>query len=154
MARLSRRALVAGAGATPLLDAAARQARVTPKDDPVLLLCNHYADLQRRKEWLHRRWGDIEVWLSRHHNWFALTKAQQRALPAAHELFAVDQELEDLGVEDAHVLRRLRKVSARTIEGVTAKLSVVADVIDPEDYPSAHRALLGAISDLRGIRQR
>jgi len=41
--------------------------------------------------------------------------------------------------------------AAVTIEGAAAKLGVVAKAIDPDDYPSAHRVLLSAITDLRAI---
>jgi hypothetical protein len=38
--------------------------------------------------------------------------------------------------------------AARTLEGIIAKLKIVAREIEPEDYPPAHGALLSALRDL------
>lgn len=147
----SRRTTVAGVAAAPLLGASAAAAAPSLAD-PVLLITAHYADLSARQEGLLRRWGRIEARLVRECVWFTLSKAEQRALPQAQALYVIDAELERIGRESVQVLRRLRTIPARTFEGAIAKLGGVADVIEPDDYPSAHRALLGAISDLRALR--
>ncbi len=152
MARLSRRKVVAGMGSVPLLTQA-KLAKAT-EADPVLLLCAHYGDLLRRQETLMRRWGDREAWLAKHRNWFLLSKEAQRALPEAQALYAIDVEYESCVREGVRVMRRLRAVPALTIEGAAAKLSVVADAMEPDDYPSAHRVLTSAIADLRALARR
>jgi hypothetical protein len=153
MARLSRRGVVAGVGAAPLLGAGAAAA-APASVDPVLVLTEHYGDLDRRKDVLLRRWGRIEARLARRFDWFKLSEAERRALPQAQELHAIDAEIERIGKESVYVLRRLRAVPARTLEGAIAKLGVVADMIEPDDYPSAHRVLLGAIADLQALGAR
>jgi hypothetical protein len=117
--------------------------------DPVLVLCAHYGELARRQERLMRQWGDREAWLSDNRNWFNLSKAEQRALPEAQWLYAIDAEYERCVRAGVRIVRRLRGVPALTEDGAAAKLSVVAEVIDPEDYPGAHRVLLSTIEDLR-----
>lgn len=150
MARLSRRNVVAALGSAPLLaDGAAAKVAET---DPVLLLCAHYGDLVRRQEWLMRRWGDHEAWLADDRNWFVLSKADQKAVPEAGLLQAIDDEYDRCVREGAGIVRRLRSIPAMSLVGAAAKLSVVAEVIDPEDYPAAHRLLLAVISDLHAIR--
>ncbi|GIK48515.1 MAG: hypothetical protein BroJett013_12120 [Alphaproteobacteria bacterium] len=149
MARLSRRKVVAALGSAPLL----ADGRVTAAAaaDPVLLLCAHYRELARRQELLIRRWGDREAWLGDNRDWFNLSKAEQRALPEAQLIYAIDAEYDRCVRTGVRIIRRLRAVPALTVDGAAAKLSVVAEVIDPEDYPGAHRVLLSAIEDLRAI---
>ncbi len=147
MARLSRRKVVAALGSAPLL--AGGKVTVAAAADPVLLLCAHYGELARRQERLLRQWGDREAWLGDNRDWFNLSKAEQRALPEAQLLYAIDAEYELCVRAGVRIVRRLRSVPALTADGAAAKLSVVAEVIDPEDYPGAHRILLSTIEDLR-----
>ncbi len=88
MARLSRRKLVAGMSAAPWLSEVklANAAAV----DPVLVLCGHYADLMRHGEALLRRWSDREAWLGKHRDWFSLSDDEQKRLPEAQVLYAID----------------------------------------------------------------
>lgn len=149
MDRLSRRKVVAALGAAPLLaDGKFTAAAVA---DPVLVLCAHYGELARRQERLMRQWGDREAWLGDNRNWFNLSKAEQRALPEAPLLYAIDAEYDRCVRAGVRIVRRLRALPALTVDGAAAKLSVVAEVIDPEDYPGAHRVLLSAIEDLRAM---
>jgi hypothetical protein len=147
MARLSRRRVVAALGSAPLL--ADDKVTAAVAADPVLLLCAHYGELARRQELLMRQWGDREAWLSDNRDWFSLSKTEQRALPEAQLLYAIDAEYERCVRAGVRIVRRLRAVPALTVDGAAAKLSVVAEVIDPEDYPGAHRILLSTIEDLR-----
>ncbi len=147
MARLSRRKVVAALGSAPLL--VDRKFTAATAADPVLLLCAHYGELARRQERLLRKWGDREAWLGDNRDWFSLSKAEQRALPEAQLLYAIDEEYDRCVRAGVRIVRRLRDVSALTVDGAAAKLSVVAEVIDPEDYPGAHGVLLSVIEDLR-----
>jgi hypothetical protein len=152
MARLSRRKLVAGMSAAPwLTDVELARAAAA---DPVLVLCGHYADLMRHGEMLLRRWSDHEAWLGKHRDWFRLSDDEQKQLPEAQLLYAIDAEYEQCTRECARVLRRLRSVPAVTVEGAIAKLSIATEAIEPDDYPSAHRVLLSAITDLRTLQPR
>jgi hypothetical protein len=133
MARLSRRKVIAALGLAPLLadgkftsDAAA---------DPVLVLCAHYGELARRQEHLMRQLGDREAWLGDNRDWFSLSKAEQRALPEAQLLYAIDEEYDRCVRAGVRIVRRLRGVPARTVDGAAAELSVVAEVIDPGGLP-------------------
>ncbi len=64
---------------------------------------------------------------------------------------AIDDEIERIASQSAAIVRKLGDSPTRTLGGAIAKLNVVAHVIDPDDYPSAHDVLLGAIEDLRAI---
>lgn len=100
-----------------------------------------------------RRWGDHEAWLADNRNWFVLSKADQKAVPEAGLLQAIDDEYDRCVREGASIVRRLRSIPAISVAGAVAKLSVVAEVIDPEDYPAAHRVLLATMADLRAIER-
>lgn len=152
MTRLSRRKIVAGMGSVPLLTQA-KLAKVV-EADPVLLLCAHYGDLVRRQETLLRCWSDREAWLSKNRNWFSLSDEEQRALPEAQVLDAIDVEYDRCIRDGVWVMRRLRSVPALTVEGAAAKLSVVAEAMEPDDYPSARGVLLSALDDLRAQSRR
>jgi hypothetical protein len=150
MARLSRRKLVAGMSAAPwLCDVELARAATA---DPVLVLCGHYADLVRHGETLLRRWSDREAWLGKHRDWFRLSDDEQKLLPEAQLLYAIDAEYERCTRECTRVLRRLRNVPAETVEGAIAKLSIAVEAIEPDDHAGAHRVLLSAIADLRALR--
>ena len=149
MPRLSRRKLVAGMSAAPWL--VQREVAHAAVADPVLLLCGHYADLVRHGYGLLRRWSDREAWLGKHRDWFRLSDDEQKRLPEGQLLYAIDAEYERCTRDCVRVLRRLRSIPAVTVEGAIAKLSVAAEAIEPDDYPSAHRVLLSAISDLRAL---
>lgn len=146
MPRLSRRKLVAALSSAPLL--AQGDFAKAALADPVLVLCAHYGDLLRRRDAIMRAWGDHEAWLADNRNWFKLSKAEQRAVAEGQMLDALDDEFNRCVGEGVRVMRRLRSVPARTIAGAAAKLSVVAEFIEPDDYPAAHRVLLSAIADL------
>ncbi len=149
MARLSRRKVVAALGSVPLL--ADGKSTSAAAADPVLVLCAHYGELARRQEVLLRQWGDREAWLGDNRDWFSLSKTEQRTLPEAQLLHAIDAEYERCVRAGVRIVRRLRALPALTVDGAAAKLCVVAEVIDQEDYPGAHRVLLSMIEDLRTI---
>lgn len=152
MARASRRNVIAAISAAPLM--AQGDFAKAALADPVLVLCAHYGDLVRRREALMGAWSDHEAWLADNRDWFTLSRAQQRAVTEGRLLDSIDNELDDCMGECVRVMRRLRAVPARTIAGAVAKLSIVAEFIEPGDYPAAHRVLLSAIADLNGIERK
>ena len=152
MPRFSRRNVVAALTSAPLL--AQGDFSKAALADPVLVLCAHYGDLLRRRDAIMRAWGDHEAWLAENRNWFNLNKAQRRSVPEGQLLFDLDDEFDNCIREGVKVMRRMRSVPARTIVGAAAKLNVVAEFIEPGDYPAAHRVLLSAIDDLHRINRK
>lgn len=154
---LSRRKLIAGVAAAPLL-AAARQpiannlATALPSmDDAALPLATHCLSLHREHERLLRRWGDEEAWLAEKHGFLRLAKAQRHALPEACEFYRIQNRLAHLEKERPRTMRVLRKTPATSLEGVIAKLRAAAAAIQPDEFPSAHHVLTSAIADLRAL---
>jgi hypothetical protein len=102
---------------------------------------------------MHRRYGTVEAWLADNHNWFRLTEAERRALPAGRKLYAFRDRWAVLDKERPRTLRRLRRTPATSLDGVIGKLQVVVAAIDPEECSGAHRLLKATINGLRMLRQ-
>lgn len=158
----SRRALIAGAAAAPLLPAgsALPNRPIVRKPytgsvlaDPAVELARQCLALHRENERLHRRWGDAEAWLADNHEWFKLTEAQQRALPEARKLYDIDQRFAALKIERPRAMRHLRRTPAQSLAGAIGKLRVVAAAIEPDEFPSAYRLLEATIRDLNALQQ-
>lgn len=160
----SRRGLIAGVAAAPLLAAGGAPSKRPPTPklpaetppssiDPVVELARQCRALHRENERLHRRYGTVESWLVKNHNWFKLSEAEQRALPAGRKLHAIHDRWAVLDKERPRTLRRLRRTPATSIDGVVGKLQVVVAAIDPEECSGAHRLLKATINDLRMLRQ-
>lgn len=146
----SGRRLVSGMGAVPFVPATTAPNAI--EADPVLFLCKRYGELSRQGDELLHQWSDCEDWLVKHRGWLGLGPEEQRALPEARALDALDAEYNQMTRTQAALLRRLRRIEARTLAGVVGKLRIVAEAIEPEDYPSEHRLLQSAIADLRVLK--
>jgi hypothetical protein len=120
----------------------------------LLSLCDRHRAVEERQNQLHGLLGDVEVALADHHAWFELTRVQRRALPAAQIMYDMEDELEQLQRESADLVLALQSLSAISLAEATAKLDVVARVIDPDDYPYAHAVLVSTIADLSALLQR
>jgi hypothetical protein len=158
---LSRRGLITAAAAAPLLAGAgalpmraAKAAAPTPcADDSVVELARKCLALHRENERLIRRWGRVEAWLADNHDWFKLTEARRRALPAGRQLYDIEDRVAVLAKERPRSIRRLRRMPATSVDGVIGKLQVVAAAMEPDEFPSAYRLLQATISDLRQLRR-
>ncbi|HYD88276.1 MAG TPA: hypothetical protein VEA80_12420 [Vitreimonas sp.] len=159
----SRRGLIAGAAAAPLLAAEgipSKQAPPLPMTveaspsviDPVVELAREAWLLHRENERLHRRYGTVEAWLVDKHNWFKLTEAERHALPAGRKLYAIHERWAVLDKELPRSIRRLRRLRATSIGGVIGKLQVVAAAMEPDEFPSAFSLLKSTIGDLKQMR--
>lgn len=160
----SRRGLIAGVATAPLLASGRAPSMRPPMPklpvetppsaiDPVVELARQCRALHRENERLHRRYGTVESWLVKNHNWFKLSEAEQRALPAGRKLYDIHDRWAVLDKERPRTMRRLRRTPATSIDGVVGKLQVVVAAIDPEECSGAHRLLKATINDLRMLRQ-
>ncbi|MBI1360059.1 MAG: hypothetical protein GC155_07210 [Alphaproteobacteria bacterium] len=118
------------------------------KNASVMALCERHRSIGLRQEKIRELISNLEAMLADHHNWFDLTRAQRRKLPAAQPFHGLEDELEQLDHERARLVIDLREHPARSLIEVIAKLEVVARVIEPDDYPEAHALLSHAITDL------
>ncbi|MBI1360274.1 MAG: hypothetical protein GC155_08325 [Alphaproteobacteria bacterium] len=119
--------------------------------DAIVELCNNYLALEARREHLLVLSGDVEATLADNYNWFSLTRVQRRAVSEAKALYDIDDELEQICQTTSQLIQKLGRMRAQNVFGAIAKLEVVAQEIESDDYPPAHAVLRGAISDLRRL---
>src|SRR5579864_4131057 len=92
---LSRRAVIAGTsvaafGAARPASAPAVVAIPSAATDDGTRRCANWLAIDAKIARLQRRWGDLESWLAKEHNWFKISPAEQQALPWAKELHDID----------------------------------------------------------------
>ena len=119
--------------------------------DSLMSLCDRHRAIGQREDELHALLGEAEAMLVDKHDWFNLTRVQRRSLPAAQAMRDFEDELEQLGRESAELVIRLHGISAVSLKEATAKLEVVARVIEPADYPDTYIVLSESIADLRAL---
>lgn len=158
--KLSRRHLIGGAAAAPLIGAAksapisnAKASRAAaPAFDPVIEMARECLALHRESARLHRRYGDVEAVLFDNCRRLKLSKAQQRARPEACKLQEISDRLDFLWKERPRKMRGLRNTRATSLEGVIGKLKCVAGGMEPDEFPSAFKLLHATIRDLEAMR--
>lgn len=158
--KLSRRHLIAGAAAAPLIGAAKPASQqhvgsvpgITPAVDPAVEMARECLALHRESERLHRRYGDVEAVLFDNCRRLKLSKAQQRAQPEAYKLQEISDRLDFLWKERPREMRGLRNTRATSLEGVIGKLKCVAGGMEPDEFPSAFKLLQATIRDLEALR--
>ncbi len=157
---LSRRHLIAGTAATPLIVAAKPAPQqhlggtreIAPAIDPVIEMARECLALHRESERLHRRYGDVEAVLFDNCKRLKLSKAQQRAQPEARKLEDIRDCLDFLWKDRPRKMRRLRNTRATSLEGVIGKLKCVAGGMEPDEFPSSFKLLQATIRDLEAMR--
>jgi hypothetical protein len=156
---LSRRAMLAGTSAavagaaSPIAAAAASIPTVAtlPASDEGARRCASWLAIDTKIARLQRRWGDLESWLAKEHDWFKLSPAEQQALPWAKELHDIDGCLDVLFERRETMLQALPVSGSASLESVIARLAVVERLIWADDYPEAHALISGCRQDLADL---
>ena len=97
------------------------------------------------------RWSSIETWLIHNFGWADLTDDEQRALPEAAELHAIDTQLQQVDTDRHQCEVALIGLPAASRDDLQVKLQVVADLLNPADHAVAHRLLTTAIEELKAL---
>ena len=127
---ISRRAVIGASAALPLAGPARGLPAVAAADIPAQ--CADWIALDLEIDRLARRWSDLETLAVRQFDYFKLTQAQIRALPMGPEMDAVDAECRRLGDVREEALKPLSKLTPRTIQDVSAQLSVAYRIMEFE----------------------
>ena len=143
---LSRRTLIGVAAVTPL----GLGATLSGPEEAVDVAQRWLAKRAQARLWM-GRWSRLETWLARRHGWYDLDETQRRALEAAQRLYAIDARLDGLEAEQAALVERLASSSARSPNGVIAKLVVAEELLGPEGEPHAHRLVAEAWRELSAM---
>lgn len=143
-AQLSRRAVLAGSAASPVLTAASADAG----PDKSVALCQRWLAVDAEQRRLMADWGQLEGWLIRKMQWHRLSPDERAAIPEGQKLAEMDARLDVLQVERLALLKSMRPKPAASIEAVIANLLVASRLIFEEDEPEAHGLITRAARDL------
>ncbi len=143
---LSRRTLVSGAAATPLLVGGS-----AAQTDKSVIACENWLALHAEHQRLARRWSRLEAQLARTYNFLTLSRAQRRLLPEAAELYAIDDRLEELHEQERTLLALLPTLAATTPLGLAGKLAVAAIEVCPEENEEAHHLIASILRDFKAM---
>lgn len=112
------------------------------------------------QEWLDRHaaqvraitsWQRVESELIHEHGWFDLDGKEQSALPKAATLDAISSDADKLCEANQELLARLSEIKASSLHGIARKLSVVLEIIPPEQNYAAHTLMQSIIRDLNEL---
>jgi hypothetical protein len=156
---LSRRAVLAGTSAAafgaakPVVAAATITSSATAVvvSDEGTRRCANWLAIDAKIARLQTRWGDLESWLAKKHNWFNLSPAEQQALPWAKELRDIDGCLDVLFEKREALLETLPNAGAASVESVMARLAVVQRLIWADEHPEAHALIVRCRRDLAAL---
>jgi len=156
---LSRRAVLAGTSSVAAFGAAmpavpttaipSTAARVA--SDEGTRRCANWLAIDAKIARLQTRWGDLESWLAKKHNWFNLSSAEQHALPSAKELRDIDGCLDVLFEKREALLETLPGTGAASMPSIIARLAVVERLIWADEHPEAHALIVGCRRDLAAL---
>lgn len=152
--QLSRRAVIAGTSvaafgaAKPVVASAIPSATALAATDEGNKRCASWLAIDAKIGRLQTRWGDLESWLAKKHNWFKLSPAEQQALPWAKELHDIDGCLDVLFEKREALLETLPGSGSASLESVIARLAVVERLIWADEHPEAHALIAGCRRDL------
>jgi hypothetical protein len=143
--QLSRRAVIGASTALPL----ATMPFAAPGSDETIGLCRSWLSAQAQIFRLEERWSYIENYVAATcGNWFELTEDEQRKLPYAAEMFAIDARIDAIYVDQEDIIPMLPGLIATTREAVLLKFEVLANLLRLEDHRDELNLLNGARRDL------
>lgn len=120
-------------------------------DNSIPVIAKRWAVAGQAEAELQTLWSKVETSLIEHFGWARLTEEEQKALPEAQELFALDARLDAVESERRRCREDLIRLPARTLGDLLAKVQVAVDTIDPTDNDSAHRLLASIWRDLEEL---
>lgn len=118
---------------------------------PIAAIAAQWRVVKQAEAALVARWSNIETRLVDHFRWADLTDDEQKALPEAAELHAINAQLQQLEADRRHCPVVLVGLPATSRDDLQLKLQVVADLLNPGDHALAHRLLTTAIGELKAL---
>lgn len=141
----SRRAVLAGASAAPLIGG---PMPLCATIDPQLAICQQWIAIDVEHRRLLAEWGTLEGWLIKNRRWFRLSPGERAAVPEGARFSQIEARLDELESESHVLLKAMRPAPAKSVEAVIANLSVAGRLIFEEDHPEAHGLIVRAVRDL------
>lgn len=146
-ADLSRRVFLSGLPATPALEGVLKRA-----EGPTSGLCKIWLANSAEERRLSLQWGRHEAQLNVEHGWYRLSEAEQQAHPANAELRQMEVALNRLATSREALTARISGARAMTLDAVTLKLVVAAEVVSLDDHREGHHLIRSVLGDLLTLR--
>lgn len=135
MSKLTRRKLIAGAAAAPLVGTIAAASPA----DPVLPLARVWIAERAEADALMARWSELECKLP-----VSLIGAKHSDVPEARGMRAIDRRLKRLLVKLGRDAERIAPMRALTRAGALAKIEMALAILEPVDVEEHSWALVAA----------
>ena len=147
----SRRAVLLGASATPVLASAGQASTASATADPTVAICAKWLAVGAEKERLLIAWGDHEDWLARTYDWHRLSSAERSAIPEGGRLGEIEALMDSLCDALEDLFQALPVTPATSVATVIANLTIAGTLTFPEDCPDVHGLIVRAVRDLEGL---
>jgi hypothetical protein len=127
---LSRRALLAGASAAPVVCAASSNQQAAP--ETLIGHCAQWLTLDFESDRLARRWAALETEAAANFDYFRMNERERLSLPMGPEMAAIEKELDVLFGRRKRLYRAITRMTPTTIHEA-ASLIVIAARIEVHD---------------------
>lgn len=119
--------------------------------DPGKVVADRYCALEQEQRRLYLAWQDVETWLFKHRNWPRLTEAEQATVPEAAQFGVIEAQLDAIDKQYDALVPLLKTTSARTRDGVLARLDALLWFLNPHDNEDAYPLLKSCQDDLKRL---
>ncbi|PZR31725.1 hypothetical protein [Caulobacter segnis] len=144
---LSRRAILVGVSATPVLAAAPSGGPV----DPIIAISQHWLKVDAERNRLMLAWGQLEGRFMKSDGWGELSTQERTAIREGGRLGEISARLDQLEAESETILDTLPTAAATSVEGVVANLMIVMTLLYPDDHEMTHGMVKRAIADIKAL---
>lgn len=119
--------------------------------DPALAIGEHCQALTAAQDRLVKAWQAREAWLIKQRDWHQLSELQQAGIPEGRDLRSIQDELVEVDQAFDRQLLQLTRTSARTRDGVMAKIDVLLSLPSVGNDPDAGTLLESCRADLEQL---
>ena len=152
MAKLSRRVLIAGASAAPLIaigaTAPAAAAPLTTVEDPVLVAVRVWFALDAKHEALVHEWQDLETVLLRNTGSLCVERGLREGRAEARSMRKLSRRQSRLRAKLSRDADAIAAMRATSIQGARAKLELALAIAGPDCDVQSFALIMGAFEEL------
>lgn len=133
---VSRRTLLAGVGAAPLICAKA-EASAAVESETLISRCTRWMSLEFEADELARRWSALETLAAGGYDYFRMDDRQRRGLPMGPEMAAIEEQLDQLFEGRKQLFGAIKRMAPANIHEAASFIAVAARIEVHEPGPAA-----------------
>ncbi|MBO9706643.1 MAG: hypothetical protein J7521_00390 [Caulobacter sp.] len=133
---LSRRTLLAVAGATPVLCAAGGSSPAPPAET-LIGRCAKWLTLDFKSDDLARRWSALETLAASGYDYFRMNDRERRSLPMGPEMEAIEKQLDTLFNQRKRLFKDIAKMTPTNVHEAASLMVIAARIEVHDPGPSA-----------------